>query len=472
MPAASPFCGGTRSPAWSRAATSCMLSASRRPGTSRLAGPDVRERLLALPGLERVFEAVQAVGESFEGVYLVGGAVRDLLMDEPSFDVDIAVEGDGIAFGRALAVALGGRVVSHDKFGTAVGPARRRTRRRRDGAHRVLRLPGSTARRRAGFDSRGSLPARLHDQRARSLAEGRGFRPARGLLRRPARPRGGRRSRAPQPLVHRRSRRASSGRFATRIATASGWRRTRRASRAPASRWSSSASSPRPGCATSSRRCSRRTRWPGRFGASESSGWTRQSTRTWPRTRRRSHSSPSWTTLRRRFAPEAPVWRPRLAVLARRLPPDELYGWFERLRLRRRDADRIADAVTVAPRLRELVADDGRARRAPRPRRAARPRRRPAGHGRVERGCARAPRALLRGAPRTSGSRSRARDLAELGLGESPQVGRRARRGAAPQAERGARRARRRARRCARADRAPTTAWASRPSSISRRSCS
>ena len=37
-------------------------------------------------------------------------------------------------------------------------------------------------------------------------------------------------------------------------------------------------------------------------------------------------------------------------------PPDELYDWFERLRLRRRDADRIADAVTVAPRLRELVA--------------------------------------------------------------------------------------------------------------------
>ena len=40
-------------------------------------------------------------------------------MDEPSFDVDIAVEGDGIAFGRR-SKALGGRVVPHDKFGTAV----------------------------------------------------------------------------------------------------------------------------------------------------------------------------------------------------------------------------------------------------------------------------------------------------------------------------------------------------------------
>ena len=42
--------------------------------------------------------------------------------------------------------------------------------------------------------------------------------------------------------------------------------------------------------------------------------------------------------LRERFAPDTPRWRPRLAALARRLPPDELYDWFERLRLRRRDA--------------------------------------------------------------------------------------------------------------------------------------
>jgi len=46
-------------------------------------------------------------------------------------------------------------------------------------------------------------------------------------------------------------------------------------------------------------------------------------------------------------------------VLARRLPPDELYEWFERLKLRRRDADRIADAVAVGPRLPELLAEAG-----------------------------------------------------------------------------------------------------------------
>jgi tRNA nucleotidyltransferase (CCA-adding enzyme) len=67
-----------------------------------------------------VFEAVAALSEAYEGVYLVGGTVRDILLGEPSFDVDIAVEGDAIALAQALADALGGRVRAHEKFGTAV----------------------------------------------------------------------------------------------------------------------------------------------------------------------------------------------------------------------------------------------------------------------------------------------------------------------------------------------------------------
>jgi tRNA nucleotidyltransferase (CCA-adding enzyme) len=70
--------------------------------------------------LKPVFEAVAAVSGPYEGVYLVGGTVRDILLGERGFDVDIAVEGDAIAFARALAVALGGTVRAHDKFGTAV----------------------------------------------------------------------------------------------------------------------------------------------------------------------------------------------------------------------------------------------------------------------------------------------------------------------------------------------------------------
>ncbi len=54
---------------------------------------------------------------------------------------------------------------------------------------------------------------------------------------------------------------------------------------------------------------------------------------------------------------EVPAWRLGLLALARRLPPDELYDWLDRLKVRRRDAERIAAAITVAPRLVERLRD-------------------------------------------------------------------------------------------------------------------
>jgi tRNA nucleotidyltransferase (CCA-adding enzyme) len=52
-------------------------------------------------------------------VYIVGGFVRDLLLERPSLDFDMVVEGDAIALGKALAKKYGGRVTSHTRFGTA-----------------------------------------------------------------------------------------------------------------------------------------------------------------------------------------------------------------------------------------------------------------------------------------------------------------------------------------------------------------
>src|SRR5204862_550347 len=89
-------------------------AAIRRPGIS------LADELAGLERLAPVFEAVSALSEAYDGVYLVGGTVRDILLGEPSFDVDIAVEGDAIALAQALADALGGRVRAHEKFGTAV----------------------------------------------------------------------------------------------------------------------------------------------------------------------------------------------------------------------------------------------------------------------------------------------------------------------------------------------------------------
>src|SRR3954451_21920493 len=73
--------------------------------------PDrIAERLAALPGLDRTREA--AAGTP---VYLVGGAVRDLLLGQERTDLDLVVEGDAAALGRRL----GGEIRTHERFATA-----------------------------------------------------------------------------------------------------------------------------------------------------------------------------------------------------------------------------------------------------------------------------------------------------------------------------------------------------------------
>lgn len=53
-------------------------------------------------------------------VFVVGGFVRDLIMGVENLDIDLVVEGDGLAFARSLAEFLCGRVKIHEKFGTAM----------------------------------------------------------------------------------------------------------------------------------------------------------------------------------------------------------------------------------------------------------------------------------------------------------------------------------------------------------------
>ncbi|MEF8794463.1 CBS domain-containing protein [Thiohalorhabdus sp.] len=52
--------------------------------------------------------------------FLVGGLVRDLILNRPNTDVDIAVEGDAIALAEAFAEWQGWHAHSHPRFGTAV----------------------------------------------------------------------------------------------------------------------------------------------------------------------------------------------------------------------------------------------------------------------------------------------------------------------------------------------------------------
>ncbi|MEW5718012.1 MAG: CBS domain-containing protein [Chloroflexota bacterium] len=52
-------------------------------------------------------------------LYIVGGFVRDLLLNQPNLDLDLVVEGDAIALAQALQKKYGGRVHGHTRFGTA-----------------------------------------------------------------------------------------------------------------------------------------------------------------------------------------------------------------------------------------------------------------------------------------------------------------------------------------------------------------
>jgi tRNA nucleotidyltransferase (CCA-adding enzyme) len=74
--------------------------------------PDVLlARIRALPGAPAVLDAV---GDA-EGVYLVGGAVRDLLLRGAPPDLDLVLDGDP----APLVERIGGELRAYDRFGTA-----------------------------------------------------------------------------------------------------------------------------------------------------------------------------------------------------------------------------------------------------------------------------------------------------------------------------------------------------------------
>ncbi|MFZ5569702.1 MAG: CBS domain-containing protein [Thermodesulfobacteriota bacterium] len=79
----------------------------------------MRERLSS-----RIMEILVSIGQVAHDLgfnaYIIGGLVRDLFLYRPNEDVDIVVEGDGIALARKYAEIAGVRVHTYDKFGTAV----------------------------------------------------------------------------------------------------------------------------------------------------------------------------------------------------------------------------------------------------------------------------------------------------------------------------------------------------------------
>lgn len=60
-------------------------------------------------------------------LYIVGGAVRDMILQRTPDDLDLVVEGDAIGLAEALAAELNGTVRSHAAFGTATLTLKRAT---------------------------------------------------------------------------------------------------------------------------------------------------------------------------------------------------------------------------------------------------------------------------------------------------------------------------------------------------------
>jgi tRNA nucleotidyltransferase (CCA-adding enzyme) len=303
-----------------------------------------------------VFEAVAAAGAEYGGIYLVGGTVRDILLREDSFDVDVAVEGDASAFARRLAAELDGTCRPHEQFGTAVvfygegehiDVVTARTERyaasaalpivepstiqddlrRRDFTINALAaslLPADFGRVVDPFRGRDDLRAGtirvLHD---RSFVDDptRIFRAIRYEnrygFRMDARTETLAREAVESGLVGQ----LSAARLTEELVALLSEAEVAGAIRRLAELGVDQAIHPRLAADEEAAELS------ARLGA-----------------------------LKRELNVDVPDWRLRLAVLARRLEPGELAEWLEGLQLRRRDLEQIAAAVTIAPRLVEALA--------------------------------------------------------------------------------------------------------------------
>jgi len=94
-----------------------LVPRQRLPSRKNLAAH--LERALPQAHLALLKEVAKVASEQRAALFIVGGFVRDLLLERPSLDFDLVVEGDAIHLAQALSMRFGGRVTSHTQFGTA-----------------------------------------------------------------------------------------------------------------------------------------------------------------------------------------------------------------------------------------------------------------------------------------------------------------------------------------------------------------
>ncbi len=91
------------------------------PLPEKLSRDQTKELYARLPErMKFILEQIIKIAYGLDvSAYLVGGAVRDIVLDREPDDLDILVEGDAINLAYAVSRVLEGRVVPHDRFGTA-----------------------------------------------------------------------------------------------------------------------------------------------------------------------------------------------------------------------------------------------------------------------------------------------------------------------------------------------------------------
>jgi tRNA nucleotidyltransferase (CCA-adding enzyme) len=311
--------------------------------------------LAGLEGLQDAFEAIAAVSEPYDGVYLVGGTVRDILLDEPNFDVDVAVEGDAIELARSLADALDGRVRAHRKFGTAVVLYRE-----------DQRVDVVTARTEF-YDAPAALPSVEHATIREDL-----FRRDFTINAMAVSLKGEDFGRLVDPFGGRRDLEAKTIRILHNLSFIDDPTRIFRAIRYE-SRYGFRMDD-------HTQRLARGTIEMGLVGDLSSARLRDElvalleegdagasilrlaelgaGAAIHPHLAADDEAVELLDRMRRlneHYGTSVPSWRLAFAVLARRMPPDEVYAWLRRLKVQRRDLERVAAAVTVGPRILERL---------------------------------------------------------------------------------------------------------------------
>ena len=331
--------------------------------------------LAGLEGLQEAFEAISAVSEPYDGVYLVGGTVRDILLGEPNFDVDVAVEGDAIELARSLAHALDGRVRAHRKFGTAVvlygeatggaGGARTASGGAAESAPRE-RVDVVTARTEF-YDAPAALPSVEHATIREDL-----FRRDFTINAMAVSLKGEDFGRLVDPFGGRRDLEAKTIRILHNLSFIDDPTRIFRAIRYE-SRYGFRMDD-------HTQRLARGTIEMGLVGDLSSARLRDElvalleegdagasilrlaelgaGAAIHPHLAADNEAVELLDRMRRlneHYGTAVPSWRLAFAVLARRMPPDEVYAWLRRLKVQRRDLERVAAAVTVGPRILERL---------------------------------------------------------------------------------------------------------------------